>query len=58
MIQTKKQVNVKSSNNRKHTFEIETTTMVGHTFYSFKKNGNILLTCSEKELIKLKKLFC
>ena len=52
----RKSVKVKGYN-RTHTFEIEETTMAGYTFCHLKKNGNTILTCTPKELIKLKKLF-
>jgi hypothetical protein len=57
MEQKRKKVNVVSSNRKKHTFELETTTMSGHTFCYLKKNGNVVLNCSPKEMLKLKKLF-
>tara|TARA_A100001515_G_C4407267_1_gene155883 strand:- start:281 stop:457 length:177 start_codon:yes stop_codon:yes gene_type:complete len=57
MKQDKKTVNVVSTNRKKHSFELETTTMSGYTFCYLKKNGNIILNCSPKEMIKLKKLF-
>jgi len=56
MNSTRKSVKVKGYN-RTHTFEIEKSTMAGHTFCYLKKNGNTLLTCTPKEFIKLKKLF-
>ena len=57
MEQKRKSVNVVASNRKKHTFELETTLIGGHTFCYLKKNGNIVLNCAPKEMIKLKKLF-
>ncbi len=57
MVEKRKSVNVKSSNSKKHVFEIETVKMSGYTFCYLKKNGNVILNCSEKEMFKLKSLF-
>ena len=56
MEQKRKSVNIKGYR-KKHTFELETTSIGGHTFCYLKKNGNIVLNCIPKEMIKLKKLF-
>ena len=53
-----KKVVVKSYPSKKHTFEIETTTLVGHTYVALKKNGNPVVKCSPEEFVKLRLLFC
>jgi hypothetical protein len=57
MEQTRKSVNVKATNRKKHTFEVETVKTNGLTFCYLKKNGNIILNTTPKELLKLKLLF-
>mgnify|MGYP001350566422 CR=1 FL=1 len=57
MLSDKKVVNVKAVNSRKHSFELEKSTVGGHTFCYLKKNGNVILSCTPKEMMKLKLLF-
>ena len=54
MKQEKKSVTVKGYANRKHKFEIDKTTISGHTFYTLRKNGNSILRCDPKEFVKFK----
>lgn len=44
--------------NKTHEFAIEKISIGGHSFIHFTKNNNIVLNCTEKEFIKMKKLFC
>ena len=53
----KKSVNVKGYGNKKHEISIEKTTIGHHNSVCLKKNGNVIITCSPKEFIKLKLLF-
>tara|TARA_Y100001972_G_C7423934_1_gene218839 strand:- start:151 stop:417 length:267 start_codon:yes stop_codon:yes gene_type:complete len=56
MTQNKK-VTVKGYANRKHTFEVEFTSMSGYDFVTIKKNGNPILRCEPIEYTKFKSLF-
>jgi len=53
----RKSVNVKGYGNRKHEITIEKTSIGGHKFVALKKNGNVVVSCTPKEFIKLKLLF-
>jgi len=53
----KKSVNVKGYGNKKHEISIEKMSIGNHKSVSIKKNGNVIITCSPKEFIKLKLLF-
>jgi len=58
MIESSREVTVKGYANKKHKFSIERTKVGGHESVHVKKNGNIVVTCTPKEFIKLKILFC
>lgn len=57
MTSTKNEVTVKGYGNKKHTFSIERTEVSGHKSVHLKKNGNVVVTCTPEEFIKLKILF-
>ena len=57
MVEVVKSVKVKGYN-KTHTFSIERVAIAGHSFVHLVKNGNVVLNCTEKEFIKMRKLFC
>lgn len=56
MVETLKSVKVKGYN-KTHTFSIERLSISGHSFIHLVKNGNVVLNCTEKEFIKMRRLF-
>jgi hypothetical protein len=56
MVEVLKTVKVKGYS-KMHTFAIERIAISGHTFMHLVKNGNVVLNCTEKEFIKMRRLF-